>query len=106
MFVPARIEQLKTMLANEPDDLFLNYALAMEYMAQENLPLAHTQFTIVLKLNPAYIPAFYQLGKVYEAQQDVNNALNAYHQGLELAKTQKNNKAINEFNEAIFMLED
>lgn len=106
MSAPPRIEQLKTMLAAEPGDLFLNYALGVEYVAQSNWPAALAQFENVLQLNPAYIPAFYQLGKLYEALENSQQALDAYRQGRDLAKIQKNNKALNEFNEAIFMLEE
>jgi uncharacterized protein HemY len=101
-----RINSLLEMLRAEPNDLFLNYALGMEYMGLFNWQAAEKAFQKVLQLNPSYIPVFYQLGKLHEANAKNEVALNYYKQGLELAKTQKENKAINEFGEAIFMLED
>jgi hypothetical protein len=41
-----------------------------------------------------------------ELQSRSSEAIGYYKSGLEKAKQQKNNKAINEFGEAIFMLED
>lgn len=97
---------LLAMLEKEPDDLFLNYALGTEYVGELDLGQAEFQFKKVLKLDPEYIAAYYQLGKLFESVLKNTEALEFYRLGLEKAKLGKNNKAINEFGEAIFMLED
>ncbi len=56
-----RLAQLKTMLELEPNDLFLNYSLGLENLAQSNINEAEFQFKKALDLNPDYIPAYYQL---------------------------------------------
>jgi Tfp pilus assembly protein PilF len=101
-----RIKSLLNLLAQEPADLFLNYALGLEYVAENDLPAAELQLKKVLQLDETYIAAYYQLGKLFEAQLKNNDALSFYNIGLEKARIQKNNKAINEFGEAIFMLEE
>lgn len=102
-----RIEQIRNMLLKEPEDIFLNYALALELAKNNNsLNMAEQQFKKVLALNKDYIPAYYQLGKLYEEMSDNNLALSTYTIGLQKARDQKNNKAINELGEAIFLLED
>jgi tetratricopeptide (TPR) repeat protein len=103
----ARIDSLLQMLNQEPDDVFLNYALGLEY-AKNSLThsLAESQFKKVLVNNGQYIAAYYQLGQLYEQMGKKEEALEYYYKGLEIAKMQKNNKAINEINEAIFLLED
>lgn len=102
-----RIESLLSMLEKEPNDIFLNYALGIEYAANpETSADAESQFKIVLSLNEDYIPAYYQLGKLNETLLRNEEAIDYFKKGLEKAKAQKNNKAINEFNEAIFLLED
>lgn len=101
-----RVKQIKEMLEQEPDDLFLNYALAIELSGNENtLADAEIQYKKTLELNSSYVPAYYQLGKLYELLQNNDSALWYYQQGLAFAREQKNNKAINEIEEAIFMLE-
>jgi len=67
---------------------------------------AESRFKIVLELDKNYIPAYYQLGQLFTSLLRVPEALKFYSTGLAKAKEQKNNKAINEFGEAIFMLED
>lgn len=101
-----RIDMLLEMLSKEPDDVFLNYALGIEYIGELDVVHSEIQFKKVLEMNADYIAAYYQLGKLFESQLKNTEALLYYKLGLEKAKVQKNNKAINEFGEAIFMLED
>lgn len=102
-----RIDELKNMLQQEPDDLFINYALGIEFLNDiATLSDAETQFKKVLSFDPDYIAAYYQLGKLFESQSNIGEALNYFRSGLDKAKLQKNNKSINEFSEAIFLLED
>jgi tetratricopeptide (TPR) repeat protein len=102
----SRLNQVLEMLQSEPNDVFLNYALGMEYLALNEWSSAEFAFQKVIALNENHVPCFYQLGKLNEAQGLNEKALVYYNQGLSLARTQKNNKAINEFSEAIFMLEE
>ncbi len=102
-----RLEILKRMLEKEQDDVFLNYALGLEYAKNpENIILAEVQYKKVTELDPNYMAAFYQLGKLLEAQTKLSEALNYYRLGLEIAEKRKQKKAIGEFMEAIFLLED
>ncbi len=102
----SRIDMLIEMLKNEPNDLFLNYALGIEYVAELSLQDAELQFKKTLELDVNYIAAYYQLGKLFESQLKIVEALHYFKLGLQIAKEQKNNKAVNEFGEAVFMLED
>lgn len=103
---PSRKEMLFDMLLKEPDDVFLNYALAMEHLSVNEFKAAEAQFQKTLQIDPAYLACFYQLGQVWERLGNNDTALGYYKQGLELAKTQNNRKAQGELNEAIWMLED
>ncbi len=97
---------LLDMLAKEPGDLFLNYALAIEYAAAGEHAQAEQQFLKVLDLDLAHLPCYYQLGKTYEALNRNNEAIVYYKKGLALAQQQQNKKAQGELNEALWMLED
>lgn len=94
------------MLLKEPNDVFLNYALAMEHLATNEYKEAEAQLKKVLSININYLPCFYQLGQVNEKFGNIDAALDFYKQGVDLAKLQNNNKALGELNEAIWMLED
>jgi tetratricopeptide (TPR) repeat protein len=101
-----RKELIFDMLLKEPNDVFLNYALAMEHLSANELKEAENQFKKVLAINDSYLPCFYQLGQVNEKMGNNDIALIFYKQGVELAKSQTNLKALGELNEAIWMLED
>lgn len=101
-----RKELIFDMLEKEPDDVFLNYALAMEHLATSDYTDAEVQFKKVLEINPSYLPCFYQLGQVHEKLGNNEMALTYYIQGVKLAQSQNNKKALGELNEAIWMLED
>jgi len=102
-----RINTLLDLLKQEPSDIFLNYALGIEYAANpKTAKKAEDKFKYVLSLDENYLPSYYQLGKLLEAQANISDALNYFKLGLEKAKIKKDNKAINEFGEAVFMLED
>ncbi|MBL7919196.1 MAG: hypothetical protein JNJ40_02715 [Bacteroidia bacterium] len=100
-----RIDMLLKMLEKEPSDLFLNYALGTEYVGEKDVDRAEFQFKKVIEMDVNYIAAYYQLGKLFESLSKNKEALEYYNLGLEKAKLVKNNKAINEFGEAIFMLD-
>ena len=101
-----RKELIFDMLVKEPNDVFLNYALAMEHLSTSDFKEAEIQFKKVLEIDSNYLPCFYQLGQVNEKLNNIELALSYYKQGLELAKLQNNKKALGELNEAIWMLED
>lgn len=102
----SRKEQILNMLVSEPNDVFLNYALAMEFVSTNELKEADEQLKKVLSIKADYLPCFYQLGQLNEKLGNNDIALTFYKQGVDLAKSQNNNKALGELNEAIWMLED
>jgi tetratricopeptide (TPR) repeat protein len=101
-----RIDMLLSMLEKEPEDIFLNYALAVEFVGERKYEEAEKQFLKTAKLNEDYLPCYYQLGQVAEKLNKEKEALEYYNKGVDLAKKQNNNKALNELNEAIWLLEE
>ena len=59
-----RIAQIRAMLAADPDDLLLNYALAMELLSAKQPDEALVQFDKVIAIHPAYSAAYLQKAKV------------------------------------------
>ena len=85
-----RLQQLQQMLAQEPNDEFLQYAIAIEYFSINNFEKAIACFKNILHSNPEYLAAYYQIGKCYEELKQYDNAKSIYTRGIELA--QKQNK--------------
>lgn len=60
--MPSR-EQIERLLAQEPDDVFLNFGLAME-LAKTDAAAALQRFDRVVSLDPDYTAAYYQKGRL------------------------------------------
>jgi tetratricopeptide (TPR) repeat protein len=100
-----RMEELVKMLREDPQDAFLNYALAMEYVAADKQDQAIQQLEHLRMLHPDYLGTYYQLGQLYEKQQQKNKAMEMYEKGMELAKKQKNTKTWGELNTAYELMD-
>jgi Tfp pilus assembly protein PilF len=104
--IPQRLQLLKDLLEKEPTDSFLNYALALEYAKENNLTKAIELIEQIVQKDEQYLASYYQLGQLYEQQNQAQKALEYYKKGVLIAQVQKNKKTLNELNEAIFLLEE
>ena len=59
----SKIDQVRKMLVVEPNDLLLNYALAMELLSAGQNDEALLQFDRVIAIDPAYSAAYMQKAK-------------------------------------------
>lgn len=101
-----RLEQLLEMLQQDPQDAFLNYALALEFAKTGDIDPAIDAIEGILARDENYLGAYYQLGKFYEQTLQPEKAILTYQKGMEIAKKQNNRKTLGELNEALLMLED
>ncbi len=104
--MPTRFEQLQQMLTQEPNDEFLQYAIAIEYFSVGNFEKSLSCLKNILQTNPDYLAAYYQAGKCYEELKQTGEAKNIYSQGIEIAFKQNKTKTLGELREALFLLED
>jgi len=101
-----RLEQLQQMLLQEPGDIFLQYAVAIEYFSAGEFEKALNDLKKILAENPDYLAGYYQTGKCYEELKQFEEAKVIYQKGVELATKQQKTKTLNELREALFLLED
>lgn len=92
-----RLEKLLEMLEKQPDDLFLQYAMGMEYMGINDMIRAEEAMRNVILADPHYVPAYYQLGKILIGKQAEKEATHILGKGLEEAKLKGDLKTMNEF---------
>ncbi|TXI76720.1 MAG: tetratricopeptide repeat protein [Flavobacteriales bacterium] len=71
-----RLQQLRTMLAEEPNDLFLRYAIALELKRAGEMEQAIAALEDILKHSPEHIASYYQLalmlGEIGRAQDAIS----------------------------------
>ena len=91
-----RLERLQEFLNNEPNDPFLKYALATEYLRLNNPEKALWFFLDLVDKHTDYVGTYYHLGKLYEQMAQSKDALVTYTKGIAVAKKIKDQHALNE----------
>lgn len=91
-----RIIKIKTFLAQSPNDLFLNHALALEYIKLGDENQARLLFEKNKESDSSYIATYYHLGKLLERTGHVDEAIKIYETGMAVAKAANDNHAYNE----------
>lgn len=91
-----RLEQLQELLKSEPNDSFLRYAIATEYLKLGNNLKALEFYELVLKDDENYVGTYYHLGKLQEIMDNKDQAIATYKKGMEIARKVGNMHAFSE----------
>ncbi len=92
----SRLEKLLDFLKNEPNDEFLLYALATEYLRLNETAKALEYYEKLINEHAGYVGTYYHLGKLYEALQRKDDAIKTYEQGMKIAQSKHDNHALAE----------
>ncbi len=101
----SRIDALRGFLEEDPKDSFSRYALALEYIKLGQHDAGIKEFETIVLNDPAYVATYYQLGKIYEREERVADALETYRKGIEIAIGAGDDHTRSELKEALTMLE-
>ncbi|MEO7802554.1 MAG: hypothetical protein ABIR81_11160 [Ginsengibacter sp.] len=82
----SRIVQLKELLKQDPDDSFLEHALALEQIKIGNDAEAETLFITLLGREPGYVGSYYHLAKLLTRANKTEEAIEVYEAGMAQAK--------------------
>jgi tetratricopeptide (TPR) repeat protein len=96
----SRIEILQQYLADEPNDPFNLYALAVEYLPSEPLK-AKEYFEQLLAKHPDYLGTYYHAGKLFYSLGETAKGKKTLEEGIALAFAQQKTKALNELRSAL-----
>ena len=91
-----RISKLKAFLAENPNDSFLQHALALEYIKLGDEEQARVLFEEIINREPGYIGTYYHLAKLQERLGERDKAVQVYKQGMEQAMKAGDNHAYGE----------
>ncbi len=81
-----KIERLKEFLNANPDDSFVQHALALEYIKIGEEHKAKELFENILSIDENYIGTYYHLAKLLERTGEKEAAISAYERGMKKAK--------------------
>lgn len=82
----SRREQLETMLQQEPNDVFLHYALACELVKQGEVAAGCARFEALHQQFPDYVPAWFKHAQVLAEHGELAAARAIGQTGLETAR--------------------
>ena len=91
-----RLEKLLEFITNEPEDPFLKYALATEYLRINDTGKALAYYEELISKHPNYVGTYYHLGKLYETLNRKDDAIKIYETGIKIAHEQRDNHAFSE----------
>jgi tetratricopeptide (TPR) repeat protein len=92
----SRLQKLLDFLKNEPNDEFLQYALATEYLRLNDTEKALQYYEALATNHPDYVGTYYHLGKLYEALDRKPDAIKTYETGMLVAQKKRDNHAFAE----------
>jgi tetratricopeptide (TPR) repeat protein len=92
----SRLDKLLEFIKNEPNDEFLKYALATEYLRLNQVDIALIYYEDLVNNHPNYVGTYYHLGKLYEALNRKQDAITTYENGMKVTKAKRDNHAFSE----------
>ncbi len=101
-----RKQLLLEMLTEQPNDAFLNYALALELAKEGKKGEAIEAGLQLIQDQPEYLGAYHQVGLWLFEEGRLIEAKKILMAGIELAKAGKEQKAAGEMQESLWMVED
>ena len=100
-----RLAQLTEFLKAEPNDPFLKYAIATEYVSMGKFSTAKDHFEHLKLEHPDYVATYYHLAQTLLNLGDEEGAIDVLREGLPVAKSAGDRKAENELREVLEDLE-
>ncbi len=91
-----RLQKLLSFLENEPKDPFLKYAIATEYLSQNDLEKALFYYDELMTQHSDYVGTYYHAGKLYERLERKPEAILIYQKGMQIARKAGDNHAFSE----------
>ncbi len=91
-----KISKLNEFLKANPQDSFVQHAMALEYIKLGNDEQARALFEEILNREPGYIGSYYHLAKLLERNDKTDEAIKVYEKGMEESKKVGDNHAFGE----------
>ena len=101
-----RLIQLQTFLEATPNEPFLLFAIAKEYEGLKDDENTKLYYEKLVTEHENYVGTYYHLGKFYERQNLISEAIETYKKGMEVAKNAGEKHAYGELSTAKMMIDD
>lgn len=101
----SRLDEIKRIIQEIPNDPFPRYGLAMEHKNSGDLAAAHEAFAELQQRHPDYVPQYLMHGQALTALQKPEQAAAVLRQGIAAAERARNLHALGELRSALEALE-
>jgi tetratricopeptide (TPR) repeat protein len=102
----ASLTQLFAFLEATPNEPFLLFAIAKEYEGLKDDENTKLYYEKLMVEHESYVGTYYHLGKFYERQNQISEAIETYKKGMEVAKAAGEKHAWGELSTAKMMIDD
>jgi hypothetical protein len=100
----SRRQKIEAMLAEDPDDTFLRYSLAMELDKEGDHDASVAKFMELTRDKPPYVPAFFMAGQQLARLSRIEEARAVVRDGITAARNQGDDHAEREMSEFLAAL--
>jgi tetratricopeptide (TPR) repeat protein len=100
-----RLETLKSMLEQNPNDAFARYGLAMEYKNSADYEAAMREFHALIEVHPDYPAGYFHGGQTLERMGRTEDARAMYSAGVDAAARKGDGHAQSEMQAALDLLD-
>ncbi|MCC6493369.1 MAG: hypothetical protein IT424_10130 [Pirellulales bacterium] len=100
----SRRQKIEAMLADDPQDVFLRYSLAMELDKEGDHDASVAKFDELTRGAPPYVPAFFMAGQQLTRLERLDEARAYLRDGIEAARQQGDAHAAGEMSEFLASL--
>ncbi len=94
-----RLEALLNLLSKSPKDSFIQYGIALEYVAKKDNVNAEKYFQALLESDPNYVPAYMQYAILKSNLNEIEAAKQLFSKGIIKAKEAGDKRAASEMEE-------
>lgn len=100
-----RLQALQAFHEEDPDDAFVRFALAQEYLKRGDIEEALRFFEGLVSGDPEYVGTWYHLGNLYRKLGRTEDAIRTCKQGIAVAGRQRDAHAEAELRDILMQIE-
>ena len=100
----SRREKIESMLAEDPNDTFLRYSLAMEYRSEGNVSESLRILDTLIGDHPPCVAAFFMAAQQLSEKGEIEEARDYLRRGIDEARSQSDSHAAAEMSELLSSL--
>lgn len=97
----SRREEIEKMLETEPNDIFLRYALAMEFDSEGQADKSLEIYKQLMQDETPHVPSYFRVAQILAGNGETDESRKVLREGIEIARNQGDFHAAGEMSELL-----